>query len=116
MPIRDVALGRVAVACGGIALTVFAAVAFVLGELWWWQVPTDGAGHAEPPAQAAGPAEQSAPQSDRDRERARDAARLRELGWADRSAGLARIPVDEAMTLMSERGLRAVVPASGAAP
>jgi hypothetical protein len=37
--------------------------------------------------------------------RADEQAMLRSYGWVDRQAGIVRIPIDRAMTLLAERGL-----------
>lgn len=116
MPFRDVAIGRVLGMAAGIAATVLVVVAFVVGQLAWRGVPLDGARSPAPPLRAQGLHLQPAPQPDLARARARDAAALRETGWVDRGAGIARIPVADAMTLMAERGLRAAPVASGARP
>ena len=38
---------------------------------------------------------------------------LNNYGWIDRSAGIARIPIERAMELMSERKLQSRSPAGG---
>lgn len=49
---------------------------------------------------------QSDPAADMAAFRARQEASLRSYGWVDKQAGIARIPVDRAMHLLVERGLR----------
>lgn len=50
---------------------------------------------------------QANPPADLDRFRAEEDALLQSFGWVDRAAGIARVPIDEAMTLILERGLPA---------
>ncbi|MCC7417088.1 MAG: hypothetical protein IT176_08090 [Acidobacteria bacterium] len=64
-------------------------------------------GTREPPA----PRLQVTPRQDMRELRAREDGVLRSYGWVDRSGGIVRIPIDEAMRLTVERGL----PARGAA-
>ena len=37
--------------------------------------------------------------------RAREDASLKSYGWVDRKAGIAQIPIDEAMKLLADKGL-----------
>ncbi|MBO9512612.1 MAG: hypothetical protein J7549_00730 [Variovorax sp.] len=62
---------------------------------------------AASPAAAPGPRLQSAPQPDLGSYRARKQAELAALGPIENEPGWARIPIDRAMDLMSEHGLRA---------
>lgn len=55
-----------------------------------------------PPA----PRLQSAPRKDLERLRAEEDAVLSSYGWVDPSAGVARIPIERAMTLWAERAAR----------
>jgi hypothetical protein len=48
--------------------------------------------------------------------RAREQAQLTSYGWVDRSAGVARIPIDRAMELLAERGLPAAKPRAPVTP
>ena len=48
---------------------------------------------------------QTQPARDLRRLRAEEEARLNSYGWIDRSAGVAHIPIDQAMDLLLERGL-----------
>lgn len=65
-------------------------------------------GAKEPPE----PRLQAAPIEDLKTLRARDAAQLSGYAWVDRKAGVVRMPIERAMTLLAERGL----PARAAAP
>ena len=58
-------------------------------------------------ADSDGPRLQSAPQADLGSYRARKAAELAAIGPLDGEPGWARIPLERAMDLMSEQGLRA---------
>jgi hypothetical protein len=114
MSLRDVAAGRVLLICTGLALVVALVVGGVAGGLAWRSVPFDGARSAAGERGVEGPMLQPAPQSDLTRARAAREASTRTTAWIDRDAGVARIPVETAMTLMAERGLRAA--AAGSEP
>jgi len=72
-----------------------------------WDVPFDGARSTAHELGFSGAALESAPQPDLRRYRAQKQALLETTGWADRSAGIARIPIEAAMALMSAHGTRA---------
>jgi hypothetical protein len=55
---------------------------------------------ALPPA----PRLEADPVTDGDAYRAREAALLGGYGWVDRPAGIVRMPIDEAMRILAERG------------
>ncbi|HMI82719.1 MAG TPA: hypothetical protein VK550_01435 [Polyangiaceae bacterium] len=55
-----------------------------------------------------GPRLQSAPPRDMDELRAQDRDALTTYGWVDQAGGVARIPVERAMSILAERGLGAV--------
>jgi hypothetical protein len=116
MPIHrhDVDVRRVVVAGALVAATVAAVVAAIVFALQRAAVPLDGARDARPDVPTAGLSLESAPQLDLQRERAAQRTRLQSAGWVDESAGIAHIPIDDAITLLGERGLRAV-PADAAA-
>jgi hypothetical protein len=59
----------------------------------------------KPPAIAVGPRLQIDPRADLTRFRRDEDKRLMAYGWADGSRQTVRIPIDRAMTLLSERGL-----------
>ena len=63
-------------------------------------------GQQQPPE----PRLQPAPREDLRALRAREEAVLQQYGWADRNAGSVRIPIDQAMKLLLERGLPARAP------
>lgn len=52
-----------------------------------------------------GPRLQTNPREDMRELRARDEEILTSYGWVDKNAGIVRIPIDEAMKLVLERGL-----------
>lgn len=65
------------------------------------------------------PALQKAPQNDLQKFEERQRAALSGFGWADKSQGLARIPIEDAMRLIVARGEHAydpLEPAAAAAP
>ncbi len=51
------------------------------------------------------PRNQVAPRMEMTRMREREAGILKSYGWVDRKAGVARIPIDRAMSILAERGL-----------
>jgi hypothetical protein len=63
------------------------------------------------PFQAPAPLLQPAPQPDRGAYFADKRRLLDSYGWVDRQAGVARIPLDEAMKLLAARGVAAARPA-----
>jgi hypothetical protein len=111
---HDVDARRVVIAGALIAAAVGTVAATIVFALQRAAVPLDGARDARPDVAVAGVALESAPQLNLQRERAAQRTRLQSAGWIDESAGIAHIPIDDAITLLSERGLRAV-PADRAA-
>lgn len=61
------------------------------------------------------PTLQISPQGDLDRFEAEQKKPLTGYGWVDRGQGLARIPVEDAMRIVADRGDRAYEPAEGLA-
>ena len=57
---------------------------------------------------------QTTPRQDLQQLRAREEEKLRTYQWVDRSAGIVRIPIDQAIKLTLERGLPSKTPAAGA--
>ncbi len=80
--------------------------------------------HDPPPpplAQQAGqlppaPRLQSTPLQDLEQLRAEEEKELTSYGWVDEKAGIARIPIDEAIKIVAARGLPHAAPAPSAAP
>jgi hypothetical protein len=58
------------------------------------------------PRQPPGPQLQTDPRADLEALRARDERILGTYGWVDRDAGIARVPIERAMTLLAEREVR----------
>jgi hypothetical protein len=77
--------------------------------------PDRAGGPPAAPAAVPAPRLQSAPASDLTALRRQKDAMLGEYRWIDRRGGVVRIPIDRAMQLMSERGVRATVPPPGGA-
>lgn len=57
------------------------------------------------PVESPAPALQSSPQSDLAAFEARMTEQLTHYAWIDREAGIVRLPIERAMTLLAERGL-----------
>ena len=105
---HDIATQRIvaAGACiAGAVVLVVGAIVFVLRESG---MPLDGRRDVRNDVAIPGPALESAPQPDMQRYRDEKARRLASTGWVDARAGIAHIPIDAAMALMAQRGLRAV--------
>src|ERR1051326_5575586 len=67
-----------------------------------------GSGHDKRVTETRVPPEprlQVAPKADLDQRRAAEREHLERYGWVDRDRGIARIPIERAMKLLSERGL-----------
>jgi hypothetical protein len=62
---------------------------------------------------SAQPDLQIAPIQDLRRMRAAEDAQLENYGWVDRQGGIAAIPIDRAMELVAERGLKVHAPETG---
>jgi hypothetical protein len=87
------------------ALVVFLALTLlVLGAVFDARPRWPAPGAADRP-NAASPALQAQPREDLDAYRRRKQAELETLGWQDRAAGIARIPIEDAMRIVAERGL-----------
>ena len=100
----DVKLRPVLAAGGAIALAIALAIVAVFLLLRDWQLAPQ-ADRVPAPAGVAlpAPALQSAPQDDLASYRAEKERELHTLAWVDRSRGIARIPVEDAMALMLQR-------------
>jgi hypothetical protein len=64
--------------------------------------PLAAAQETQPPPE---PRLQTHPREDMEQLRARETAVLESYGWVDKNAGLARIPIEEAMRLTVQRGV-----------
>ncbi|MFP5304991.1 MAG: SCO family protein [Gammaproteobacteria bacterium] len=90
--------GRVpALAVGTLVLTVGMALAIVYALAARWQVLDGRVGEIPQPR---GPQHEVAPQPQLEAYLRRKRERLESYGWVDRDAGIAHIPIDEAMRLM----------------
>jgi hypothetical protein len=114
MPTDDVSVGRIVVAGALIVATVAIVAGVVVAGLTHWNLPLAGPGRDDDAMREPAPALESAPQADLARYRAEKTKLLTTTGWVDEQAGIARIPIATAMTLLSERGLRAGPAASAA--
>jgi hypothetical protein len=93
----DVAVRPVLRAAVAIAATVAAVVAFAL-----WLLPPAGL-PLDDGQRSAAPGLYPAPQPLLEQERARKRQRLDSAGWVDRDAGIAHIPIADAMDLLVTR-------------
>jgi len=94
----------------GVAIVVMLALA-TLGAYAAWHVWAATSAHDAPNASRgfgdfaiAGPTLQSAPQADRAAFMADKARLLHSHEWIDPAAGIARIPIDDAMRILAARG------------
>jgi hypothetical protein len=65
---------------------------------------------AIPPRAFSEPRLQETPRGDRARLEAQQAAELQGYRWINREAGIAHIPIEDAMALVASRGARAYAP------
>ncbi|MES2184048.1 MAG: hypothetical protein V4505_05835 [Pseudomonadota bacterium] len=112
----DIDIRKLGATAAGLALMVACAIGAVWLLLRHWQVPPGG--QPVGPAQVLavpGPLLQSAPQDDLVRYRAEQQRRLDTAAWVDRSAGLVRIPIADALELVAAgQGVRP--PSDGPSP
>ncbi|TPJ79025.1 hypothetical protein [Mesorhizobium sp. B2-6-2] len=103
---------RVLLAFGG-GLLLFTALAAIGVKLIFNTAPT----WLPPPANVSpeSPDLQTAPRQDLTAFRAEEDRQLKTLGWVDRNAGIARIPIDDAMWAVVSHGLPDWFQAEGAA-
>lgn len=114
MPAPDSAPRRAVFFLAGLLVLAGCAMAAVG---WLVRAPTDGGQRPADFSSAAGQAGlQTAPQPELDGYRAQKRAELEATGPAPGAPGFARIPVERAMALMTERGLRADAQQPDAAP
>lgn len=100
---RDVMARPLLVFAGGLVL--FLVVALVLLRLTFGAEPPWQPEGRAAQANAASPALQRDPRGDHKAFAARQRRAFEELAWVDREKGIARIPVEEAMAIIAERGL-----------
>ena len=97
----DIRVGRIGIVAGALALTIAAAVGVALVLPGLWDVSRGGmtplAGAVPVPA----PVLEAAPQPDLHAYRAEKLQRLHSTGWIDQARGIAHIPIDDAITLLT---------------
>ncbi|CAM5783970.1 hypothetical protein [Rhizobacter fulvus] len=115
LPERDLHLGTIGLAAAAIAAVILATVGAVLGWLHLRGVPPGGE-RLERDYELAvpGPRLQSAPQPELTDYIAQKRRQLDGSGWVDVDAGIAHIPIDDAMALLAARAVAG--PGSSAAP
>lgn len=98
---RDVRARGIGVA----VLIILAGIALALAAAWAVSAfrKNPGGTNSVAPVQVAAPVQEAVPGQALDTYRAEKNALLESHGWVDRDAGLARIPIEEAMQLMAER-------------
>jgi hypothetical protein len=95
LDVRAIRIGATGIACG---------ILFALLASWFLMHQRGPAANAPPRTfRAAPPLLQTAPQVERESYFAEKARLTGSYAWVDRQAGIARIPVDEAMRLMAAR-------------
>ncbi|MFC4932928.1 hypothetical protein [Massilia sp. GCM10023247] len=94
------------------ALAILAGIVFALGGSWMLVRALGPAGNTGRPAVIPAPRLQGAPQPERAAYFAEKERRLGSWGWVDRDAGLAHIPLEEAMRLMAAQPGRAAAQGS----
>lgn len=108
----------------GLAIVVITAVVVVLlWRLYFVFVGQEAARQPPPPVLKADPEAMAAPPpnlqtrpvQDFKAFRAREEGVLESYGWVDQKAGIVRIPIEEAMRLLAERGLPPPAPSAAAA-
>jgi hypothetical protein len=100
---RDVAVRPIVQTGVAIALTIAVVVAATLALLHFGGLPFGGE-RLRGASQLAAPGLASAPQDELARYRQGKRARLDSIGWVDRPAGIAHIPIADAMDLLAQRG------------
>jgi len=93
--VRAIRRGALAIA-GGIVIAV-------AGSWWLLRHLGPAVNTAQPPAAIPAPRMQPAPQDERAAYFAEKEARLGSAGWIDRGAGIAHIPLEDAMRLAAAR-------------
>lgn len=89
----------------GVGLLVFLAVSAIVLKFVFDTTPVWPPPGAAAEGDGESPALQRAPEGDLEGFRAREDRDLTTLGWVDRSAGIARIPIEDAMKLVVQDGL-----------
>jgi hypothetical protein len=90
----------------GIGLVAFLALAIVVLRLIFGALPGPVPfGFATGLADSSAPVLETDPRRDRETYDAEKAAMLHGLGWQDRAAGIAHIPIEDAMRIVTEEGV-----------
>jgi hypothetical protein len=98
-------------AIGRGALAILGGIVFAVGGSWWLLRELGPAANtARPPAAIPAPRLQSAPQPERAAYFAGKQQRLDSAGWVDRNAGIAHIPLIDAMRLAAARTQKGAAP------
>lgn len=85
------------------ALAILAGIVFALTGAWFLLRALGPSANTERPPAIPAPRLQSAPQQERGAYFAEKEARLASWGWVDRKAGIAHMPIEDAMRLMAAR-------------
>lgn len=99
----DIHPRRVLAVAGLILLTLALVAGACWGLLRLWRMPIGAGPSALSPVQPLAPRLQAAPQDERAAYFAEKERLLHSYGWVDRRAGIARIPIEEAMDLLAGR-------------
>ena len=109
---RDIKPGsvvKVGIAIGVVSIVVVAALVPLMRFLGSWEARKDPPAAAlerhEPGRRPPEPRLQEQPTADINALRAKEDAILTSYGWVDGEAGIVRIPIEEAMRLVAERGV-----------
>jgi hypothetical protein len=86
-----------------IALVVAGVAAIMLALLHAMGIPPGGERFDAPYTAPGAPGLSSAPQPELQKDRGEKEARLHSAGWVDRDAGIAHIPIDDAMDILASR-------------
>jgi hypothetical protein len=98
-------------AMGRGALAILAGILFAVGGAWWLlHALGPAANTARPPAAIPAPRLQPAPQPERAAYFADKQQRLDSAGWVVRGAGIAHIPLEDAMRLAAARRQKETAP------
>jgi hypothetical protein len=100
---RDVWPRALLLFAGG--LLVFIASSLIMLKLIFGSAPYPELPGAADTGNAASPALQRFPEADLAAFREKETSELATLGWMDRSRGIARIPIEDAMRMIAEHGL-----------
>jgi hypothetical protein len=106
---RDIAVRPIVRTGAAFALTIAAVVVAVFALLHFGGIPSGGARLAGV-SQLSSPGLAAAPQDELGKYRHEKRARLDSTGWVDRNAGIAHIPIADAMDLLAQRNAQGAKP------